>query len=74
MLQGEALEVGEAVALGAGRLEVVILERTGIGQQLLVGLAVVKGRLTEFSDPAAWSACCTSGSARKARARSRNVR
>ena len=33
-------------------LEVVVFERAGIAQQLLVGLAIIEGRLAELADPA----------------------
>ena len=74
MLEGESLDVGEAVALGAGPVEVVVLQRGPIGQELGVALAIFQGRLAQLADSPASSASWTSGSARKACALSRKLR
>src|SRR3954471_8886302 len=51
LLDGQPLQPGEAVALGAGAVEVVVLERRPVRQQLVMGLAVVQRRLAELGDP-----------------------
>src|SRR3954454_16834514 len=50
VLDREALHPGEAVALGAGAIDVVVLERRPVGEQLGVGLAVAEGGLGQLGD------------------------
>jgi len=50
VLEGIALDPGEAVTLGPGCVDVVVLEAAAIGQQLLVGLARVERGLVEGFD------------------------
>jgi hypothetical protein len=45
MFNRQSLNPGEAVTLGAGPVEVKVLKRALVVEQLLVGLAVVKCRL-----------------------------
>ena len=44
MFQGEAPDAGEPEAVGTGAVDVVVLECAGIGEQLIVGFAIVQGR------------------------------
>src|SRR5215218_11027503 len=50
MLDGVALDAGEAVSLGAGLLELVVLEGAAIGEQLGVVLSRLQGRQIQVGD------------------------
>src|SRR3954447_12032374 len=45
-----AAGAGRSRILGAGPIDVVVLERVAVGQQLLVGLARAERRLAELGD------------------------
>ena len=47
----EALQSGEAIALGARRVYVVVLEGTAVGEELLVGLPLTEGGNAQFGHP-----------------------
>src|SRR3954454_19071042 len=50
VLDRQSLQGGEGVTLGAGPVDVVVLERRAIGQQLLVGLALPEGGPAQLHD------------------------
>src|SRR5687767_9933159 len=51
VLHSKPLEPSEAVPLGTRGIEVEVLERRRVGKQLLVGLPVIQGGLTELVNP-----------------------
>ena len=51
MFDGEPLNAGKAVALRAGAVDVEVLERVPVLQQLRVRFTVGEGWLREFGDP-----------------------
>src|ERR671912_2377975 len=51
VFDGEALDAGEAVALGAGAVDVEVFEGGAVFQQRRIGFAVGQGWLTKFGNP-----------------------